>query len=556
MSQPSSVDTLGISVGLGQLGLPSRVHPGLSCGAAHMDVASFIEKWRESGSSERANKDMFLIELCDLLGVPRPAPTTGDPSRDLYVFEKSIPVPLEGGTKTTWRADLYKHAFLVLEAKQSLPSAAGKTGSARRKESARILAEAFDQARDYALALDVPPPFIVLCDIGYCFELYANFEGKRTWQPFPDAQRHTLFLLDLANHLDMLRAVFTEPFSLIDRHFDKPACITLPNAIGASPFEPGIAVAPERFIGRDLQRAAVKVRIGGISAQCVSIVGQYRSGKSSLLKYIHERIGEFCTVEQKPLVVLLDLQATKHHSPEGVLEGIRREIERQTGMTPWRREDNADGFAVDDGLAALHGRGVRLIVVLLDELERIGARLDRFQDWGEDFRAKATAGYLALVIASRRSLAQVYLDCRLTSPFGNIFMLVTLGAMPREEWILLVRQGFQRTHVDVTNADIDLIDDLAGGLPYYVQMAAMLLWHHRNHDTVRREFQFQTRERFMELWGGLSAMEQRALRHRSGASRGIDISRETMQDLERFGLIRPSGGLFSTSFAAFVREQR
>jgi len=520
-----------------------------------MDVASFVEKWRGSGASERANKDMFLIELCDVLGIPRPAPATGDPSVDLYVFEKSIPVPLEGGTKTTWHADLYKHACLLLEAKQSLTSAAIKTGASQRRESARILAEAFDQARDYALALDVPPPFIVVCDIGYCFELYSNFDGKRSWQPYPDAQSHTLFLSDLAKHLDILRAVFTEPFSLVDHHPDKPTRSTSPNTIGTSPFVPGTAIEPERFIGRDAQRADIKVRIGAVSAQSVSIVGQFRSGKSSLLKYINGRIGEFCTVEQKPLVVSLDLQANKHHSPEGVLEGIRREIERQTGTAPWRREDNADGFAVDDGLAELRARGVRLIV-LLDELERIGARLDRFQDWGEDFRAKATAGYLALVIASRRTLTQVYSDCGLTSPFGNIFTTVTLGAMPRAEWTSLVRQGFQRAQVDIANADIELIDELAGGLPYYVQMAALLLWQHRSHDIVRRDFQLQTWERFTELWGGLSAMEQRALRHQSGASLGIDVSREVTQSLVRFGLIRSSGGVFSSAFGAFVREQR
>lgn len=521
-----------------------------------MDVASFIEKWRESAASERANKDAFLIDLCHVLGVPGPAPTTGDPSRDLYVFEKQIALTLEGGKTTTLRADLYKHKCFVLEAKQSPACTGGKTGIAQRKQSMNVLAGALDQAIDYALALDVPPPFIVLCDIGYCFELYANFEGKRSWRPFPDPLRKTIFLTELGSQLDTLRAVFTDPLSLADRFADKPPpLIPSSNHVGISPFEPGSAVAPERFVGRDAERAAVKVRIGGISAQHISIVGQYRSGKSSLLKYIKERIIEFCPKEQNALVVSLDLQASKYHTPDGVMEGIRQGIEGKTGIAPWRREENMDGFAVDSGLEELRARGVRLIV-LLDELERIGARLDRFQDWGGDFRAKANAGFFALVIASRHTLKQVYLNCGLTSPFGNIFTLVALGAMPREEWIFLVRQGFERAKVDIASADIELIDELAGGLPFYVQMAAMLLWQHRNHETVRRDFQFQTRERFMELWGDLTAMEQRALRHHGGASRQIDVSREVQQDLERFGLIRPSGGLFSAAFAAFVREQR
>ena len=52
-----------------------------------MHVHDFIARWTDSGASERANKDTFLLELCDVLGVPRPDPTTGDRARDRYVFE-------------------------------------------------------------------------------------------------------------------------------------------------------------------------------------------------------------------------------------------------------------------------------------------------------------------------------------------------------------------------------------------------------------------------------------------------------------------------------------
>lgn len=38
-----------------------------------MTIALFIKRWSESGASERANKDSFLLDLCDVLGVPRPS---------------------------------------------------------------------------------------------------------------------------------------------------------------------------------------------------------------------------------------------------------------------------------------------------------------------------------------------------------------------------------------------------------------------------------------------------------------------------------------------------
>ncbi|TKD08448.1 class I SAM-dependent DNA methyltransferase [Polyangium fumosum] len=181
-----------------------------------MDVAAFVEKWSASGASERANKDLFLAELCDVLGVPRPEPATGDPARDRYVFEKPIPMTQEGGKVTTKRADLSKHGCFLLEAKQAAAVGTKKSGKTQRGTDSWDLAmvDARGQALGYASALDEPPPFLIVCDIGYVFELYADFDGTRRWPAFPNAQNRRIYLRDLAKHVDTLRAVFTDPLSL------------------------------------------------------------------------------------------------------------------------------------------------------------------------------------------------------------------------------------------------------------------------------------------------------------------------------------------------------
>jgi len=38
------------------------------------DVDAFLARWQPSGGHERANYQLFLTELCDLLDVPRPDP--------------------------------------------------------------------------------------------------------------------------------------------------------------------------------------------------------------------------------------------------------------------------------------------------------------------------------------------------------------------------------------------------------------------------------------------------------------------------------------------------
>jgi hypothetical protein len=77
-------------------------------------ITTFIERWQASGAAERANYQLFLSELCDLIDVPRPDPTTPNDRHNAYVFERAV--PLAHGT--TGRIDLYKRGCFVLEAKQ------------------------------------------------------------------------------------------------------------------------------------------------------------------------------------------------------------------------------------------------------------------------------------------------------------------------------------------------------------------------------------------------------------------------------------------------------
>ncbi len=47
--------------------------------ASNCDItATFIARWQPSGGKELANYQSFLIELCTLLGVAPPEPTTTD----------------------------------------------------------------------------------------------------------------------------------------------------------------------------------------------------------------------------------------------------------------------------------------------------------------------------------------------------------------------------------------------------------------------------------------------------------------------------------------------
>ena len=181
-----------------------------------MHVHDFIARWTDSGASERANKDTFLLELCDVLGVPRPDPTTGDRARDRYVFEADAVLTHADRADSLGKVDLYKHGAFVLEAKQGSDTGAAKVGTARRGTGGWVtsMQDAYGQALNYARAASEAPRFLIVADIGHCFDLYACFDGTLQYRPFPDGQNSRIYLAKLGAHLDLLRAIWTDPAAL------------------------------------------------------------------------------------------------------------------------------------------------------------------------------------------------------------------------------------------------------------------------------------------------------------------------------------------------------
>ena len=82
-----------------------------------MTYSDFEARWKPAGGAERANYGLFLQDLCDLIGVPRPDPTTDNPADDSYVLERAVTFGEGTSRPTTGRIDLYKRGCFVLETK-------------------------------------------------------------------------------------------------------------------------------------------------------------------------------------------------------------------------------------------------------------------------------------------------------------------------------------------------------------------------------------------------------------------------------------------------------
>src|SRR5690606_26067623 len=151
------------------------------------DIGSFITRWKASGASERSNYQLFLTELCEVLGVEKPQPASDTTALNDYVFERAVTQERMGGDgAVTGFIDLYKRDCFVLEAKQGRdapePTEAESLGGARLKQRmgtakrgtpvwSIAMRRAMSQAQRYARMLPPEhgwPPFLIVVDVGYC----------------------------------------------------------------------------------------------------------------------------------------------------------------------------------------------------------------------------------------------------------------------------------------------------------------------------------------------------------------------------------------------------
>ncbi len=200
-----------------------------------MTPDEFVARWEKSGGAELANSQSFLKELCELLEVPQPEPTQQDAATNRYVFEKAVEFNNGDGSVSHGRVDLFRAGCFVLESKQGSERKAAEAaealatvtrmakklaGTAARGTAGwdRAMQAARKQAKGYAEAIpDEWPPFLIVVDVGYCFDLYADFTGSgKNYVPFPDPRSFRIPLGRLREERirQTLAALWLDPQSL------------------------------------------------------------------------------------------------------------------------------------------------------------------------------------------------------------------------------------------------------------------------------------------------------------------------------------------------------
>ena len=287
---------------------------------------------------------------------------------------------------------------------------------------------------------------------------------------------------------------------------------------GANPFYCGGAVPSNIFYGRKDVLQAINDRLDGSQLQSLSIVGDRCMGKSSVLRYVKEKLIHDLESKHNFIVIYLDLMKAYCHKRKGIMRFLRRELTK-LWKEPWHSNEDGDLSAFDFALEDLENDEIKLIL-LMDEMDNLTRDPDEFDDLLEDFRANGQMDQMAIITASYLPLADLCKINGVSSPFFNIFEEKRLTMFKTNEWKQLITD-----HIDVDNDIFQFINDMAGGHPLFTQMAGSLLWkikdQGRSIDINQCQMElFEQIQPYIEyFWNKLSDDEQSAMKYTAGFSK-------------------------------------
>ncbi|MCI0685367.1 MAG: hypothetical protein L0Y71_24980 [Gemmataceae bacterium] len=150
-----------------------------------MTPQAFIHKWKRANLSERSAYQQHFLDLCDLLGQPKPAEVDSDGA--FYTFERGV---RKTDGSHGW-ADVWLKGHFGWE----------------YKKKHKDLDAAYNQLQLYREDLE-NPPLLIVCDLDR-FEIHTNFTNTAK-----HVYRFSLLNLGDPGSLDLLQKVFTNPEAL------------------------------------------------------------------------------------------------------------------------------------------------------------------------------------------------------------------------------------------------------------------------------------------------------------------------------------------------------
>jgi serine/threonine protein kinase len=307
----------------------------------------------------------------------------------------------------------------------------------------------------------------------------------------------------------------------------------------------------------------------------IQLAGQYRIGKSSLLKYIHTNLAKLIDDEQA-IAIYYDLsRRPRLRDGNDFFARIWRlmshalvESGRQDATLP-ARQDLTDPFEFDDFLDRWVEKEGYQFVLLLDEFGFIARNKDFDMDFLDNIRS--TIPTLTYILGTPRSLSDFAHEQVITSPLWNKLQLIQLTLFEKQEFIReLIHKPVERIGMLWPKEAENFIYERGGQYPCYIQMAASTLYETQdewqmNYKQAEKIFRDTATDHFRHLWTKTLYDPYRPEREALLRTALIDlihgrrIDDDLARDLESRSLVWPNEStgqweLFSVWFADWLRR--
>lgn len=322
------------------------------------------------------------------------------------------------------------------------------------------------------------------------------------------------------------------------------------------------------FFGRTQEIKRIYARLNATPPGSISIVGDRKIGKSSLLNFVYARANrqQYLEYPDKTVMVFLDLQQDKGMS----MESFVRTLLGIANFELRGRLDVSDCALSLDGIKdlvqRLDGAGFR-IAILLDEFEAVTTNPNFSLEFFSFLRFLANHYNVAYLTSSARDLQVLCHTKEISdSPFFNIFSTMRLAVFQRSEAEELIRVPSERVGKPL-GAHVDAILDLAGLFPFFIQMACSHAIEYLDEHPeagepdfreVRRRFYEEAKLHYRYIWDGFDE-HQKSTVLRVAKGKGLpDALKHVFEELERRHYVEDEKArprLFASTFDDFVRTE-
>ncbi len=306
------------------------------------------------------------------------------------------------------------------------------------------------------------------------------------------------------------------------------------------------------------------------SYQSISIYGERKIGKTSLLKYLFQvGIREILLPDAGQVIILYQTFAGKQHiSPEVFFQLLYDELRRQMNLET--EVEKIDRYTFEDFIRTFYHKGKRF-VFFFDEVDAASENKGFDHTFFSYLRSLSEMYKVQFIIASRKSIKKLIEENNVVSPFNGLFSgnIFKLEVFDRDDAYAFC----DKLSKDAMAGDIiqaESIIEFAGRHPLLIRLAffhavSLYIQSHDNrvdYDKLKVVFEKESfYAYFYDVWSHMDMMERKLLKQVSIKKINDSLKladREMLDDFFYNGLIfqkeEKEYVFFNSYFEEFVKE--